>query len=112
MLHHNTLQLAPTGTASDENQPPIVASNIKLIGQGDKIASASLWIRKWRWTWYGAEYHRRGDSEWISLPNRGWLDSHGNIRYAAIGKFDTDEITKALHRLGIEAIRRAGGDLL
>src|SRR5215467_8483653 len=103
--------LAPTDTAPDENPaPPIIVSNIERIGQGTKIASGNLWIRRWRWTWYGVLLHRRGDSEWIQLPSRGWIDARRNLRYAVSGRFDTDEIAQTFRKLGVDAFKQAGGD--
>jgi hypothetical protein len=88
--------------------PRVVASNIKRIGNGTKVASFDLWIRKWRWTFYECLLHRVGDKEWIQLPGREYLDRHGNVRYAAIGRFDTDEITAALRKLTLAALRAQG----
>src|SRR6516164_5243362 len=73
------------GHGESDEKPPIVARNIKLLGQGTKVATANLWVRKWRWTWHGALLHRRGDSQWVQLDNRAWLDGHRNLRFAPLG---------------------------
>jgi hypothetical protein len=96
------------GHGESDEKPPIVARNIKLLGQGTKVATANLWVRKWRWTWHGAILHRRGDSQWVQLDNRAWLDGHRNLRFAPLGAFDTDEIDKLFYRkLAVEAFKRA-----
>jgi hypothetical protein len=70
-----------------------------------------LWIRRWHWTFFGVLLHCQGAREWIQLPGREWTDAHGNTRFAAIGRFDNDEITAALRELGVAAIKQTGGNL-
>jgi hypothetical protein len=92
------------------DEPRIIASNIRKIGVGTKIASGSLWLRRWRYTFYNVLRHRQGDKEWVQLPGREWVDSHGNVRHAALGKFDTPELQDAFRELALVAFKRADGE--
>ena len=97
--------------AAGDPRPVIVALNIRRIGVGTKVLSASIWIRRWRWMWHGVLLHRHGDREWIQLPGKEWVDGHGNRRCSAVGRFDSDAIQQTFRKLAIEAIKRAEGEM-
>jgi hypothetical protein len=98
----------PIGRESAENLPRFVASNIRLLNQGTKVASGNLRIARWHWTWFNALLHRRGDKAWVQFDNLAWIDTRGNLRFAPLGKFDSDEDAQLFRELAVAAFKRAG----
>lgn len=90
--------------------PPIIASNWRPIRRNSLIGSADLYVRKWRFTFYGALWHRKGEREWISLPAREWTGTDGKRVFSALGKFSRHGDARRFSEPAIEAIKRIAGE--
>jgi len=86
--------------------PPIEARNFRRIGRGTLVGSADLYVRKWRFWFYGALWHRKGDREWISFPAREWVDRDGERNFFALGKFETHGDAVRFSAAAIAAIKQ------
>jgi hypothetical protein len=89
---------------------PIVATNFRRIGKNTLVGSADLHVSKWRFTFYGALWHRKGDQEWISLPAREWTGQDGKRVFAALGKFSSQGDARHFSEAAVEAIKLIAGE--
>jgi hypothetical protein len=112
------LQRISTGSSEQEESnmnipstplPSIVASNYKAIGKNTLIGSADLYVTKWRFHFYGALWHRKGEREWISLPAREWTDKDGKRAFSALGQFENHGDQARFNEAAIAAIRLIAG---
>jgi hypothetical protein len=83
----------------------IVASNFKPIVKRTLIGSADLFVSKWRFTFVGCLWHRKGEFEWISLPAKEWTGPDGKKIYTALGKFSSHDDTRCFSEAAIAAIK-------
>jgi hypothetical protein len=83
----------------------IVASNFKTIGKGTLVGSADLFVTKWRFTFFGCLWHRKGEQEWISLPAKEWTNLDGKKIYTALGRFSSHDDTRRFSEAAIAAIK-------
>jgi protein gp37 len=100
----------PTDGAAAAYAPPIIASNWRPIRRNTLIGSADLHVRKWRFTFYGALWHRKGEREWISLPAREWTGADGKRVFSALSKFSSHGDARRFSETAIEAIKRIAGE--
>jgi hypothetical protein len=92
------------GPPTDGGAAAIMASNWRPIRRNTLIGSTDLYVRKWRFTFYGAPWHRKGEREWISLPAKEWTGPD----YTALGKFSSHDDTRRFSEAAIAAIKLIG----
>ena len=52
--------------------PAIVAANFKRLDKNTLIGSADLTVVRWKLTFRGCLWFRKGSKEWINFPGREW----------------------------------------
>jgi hypothetical protein len=109
-VQHNTA-LSPEGGAGEHlaAPPPIVATTYRPIGKGTLIGSVDLYVTKWRYQFYGALWHRKGEREWVSFPAREWTDPNGERKFSPLGKFRNHGDARRFSEAAIAAIRLIAG---
>ena len=75
------------------------------------VGSADLFVSKWRFTFFGCLWHRKGEQEWISLPAREWTDAEGKRVFTALGKSSSQEDTRRFSAAAIAAIKLIAGEM-
>jgi hypothetical protein len=90
--------------------PSIVASNFKRIDKNTLIASADLYVTKWRLTIYGVLWFRKGEKEWVGFPSKEWTDATGAKKYFPFAKFESRDDQDRFNEMAIAAIRQIAGD--
>jgi hypothetical protein len=86
--------------------PPVVASNLKMIGKGTLVATADITIPKWgNFTIRGGMLHRKGDSEWFAFPSREWIDRNGQRQFADLLQFGDRPIGERFKAAALAAMR-------
>jgi len=89
--------------------PPIVASNWRPVGKNTLVGAADLTVTKWRFTFRGCLWHRKGEREWISFPAKEWTDKDGNRKFSSLGEFVSHGDARRFSELAIAAIKQIAG---
>jgi hypothetical protein len=96
--------------SADDRVAAITASNLKSINKGSVVCVADITVTKWRFTFCGCLYCRKGDREWISLPSKEWTDKQGKRRFTPLGEFRNNGDAARFSEAAIAAIKAAAGD--
>jgi len=53
---------------------------------------------------YGCTYHKKGNQEWVNLPQKEYTDPDGNKKYMSIVRFNDRSLSDAFSRDVIQLI--------
>ena len=101
---------AERGSAYLAPRPGVVASNCRLINKNTLKATADIEVPKWTVKIRGVMWHVKGDSEWIALPSREWLDRDGNRQFAVLIEFTDKDVERRFKDAALAAIKLIAGD--
>jgi hypothetical protein len=89
--------------------PPMLALNLRRIEKPENPTlrgAFDLYVPHWHFSLRGCLWHVSSRSEWVSLPNRCWIDHSGTKHYEPVVIFEdvyesrfTDSALVALHNL-------------
>jgi hypothetical protein len=85
--------------------PSIVATNLKLINKNTLVGSVDLTVTKWRFTFRGCLWHRKGESEWIAFPAKEWTNQDGNRKFTNLCEFINHGDQRRFKEMALAAIR-------
>lgn len=90
--------------------PAIVAANFKRLDKNTLIGSADLTVVRWKLTFRGCLWFRKGSKEWINFPGREWTDNAGDKQYADLIKFTDRETFERFQVAALAAIHKVAGE--
>lgn len=90
--------------------PAIVASNYKRLDRNTLIDSADLTLTRWKITFRGCLWFRKGDRQWVNFPGREWIDRNGVTQYAELLLFIDRATHDRFQQAALAAIHAIAGE--
>jgi hypothetical protein len=90
--------------------PAIVAANFKRLDKNTLIGSADITVVRWKLTFRGCLWFRKGSKEWVNFPGREWLDRDGSKQFADLIKFTDRETFERFQVAALAAIHKVAGE--
>ena len=93
---------------ASQDQPPIIALNLRRIDKGNTLASVSLLFPQWE----GLRIHgvlwgkKREGAEWVLPPSRTWTSPSGTTTRAHLIEWGDQKAGQRIQKAAIDAIHR------